>query len=147
MPLAAKVPEVKEEKLVLLDQSVRVERTDHLGPWVCPALKDPAGCRFQEKLAALDQREIPVTQAYLGRKVHLVLPELLAQSDQLESEALKEKKDRQDREAPQGPWDLQDLLDHQVLQENQETLEALALLVLSVQRETKEREATLLLRT
>lgn len=54
---------------------------------------------------------------------------------------------RLDPEAPRVPWDLQDLLESQVLQENQETLETPALLVLSVQRETREREVTLLLRT
>lgn len=84
VPPASKVLEVKEESPVLLDRSAHGEKTDHRGPWVCPALKDPAGCQFQERLAALDQRETPVTQAYLDRKVYLVLPVTLARSDQLE---------------------------------------------------------------
>lgn len=84
MPPAAKVLEVREEKLVLLDQSAHGEITDHRGPWVCPALKDPAGCQFLERLAVLDQREMPVTLAYLDRKVHLVLLDLLGRSEQLE---------------------------------------------------------------
>lgn len=147
MPPAAKVPEVKEERPVLLGRSARVEITDHRGPWVCPVLKDPAGCRFQERQAALDQRETPVTLDYLDRKVHLELLVPPARSDQLELGALQEKKDQLDPEAPQGPWDLQDLQDYKVLQETQETLENLALLVLSVKRETRAREATLLLRT
>lgn len=52
-----------------------------------------------------------------------------------------------DPEAPQGPWDLQDLQEYQVLQENQEIPETQGLLAQSVPRETKEREATLLLKT
>lgn len=72
---------MKEESPVLLDRWARGEILDHLGPWVCPALKDQAGCRFQEKLAVLDQRETPVIQAYLGRKVLVVLLVLLAQWD------------------------------------------------------------------
>lgn len=84
MHLAAKAPEVKEERPVLLDQWGHEEITDHLGPWVCPDLKDRAGCRFQERLAVLDQRETPVTLAYLDRKVHRVLLVLSAPSEQWE---------------------------------------------------------------
>lgn len=73
MPPAAKVLEVKEERLVLLDPSARGERMDHLGPWVCLALKDPSACRSLERLAAPDQRETLETLAYLDRKVHLDL--------------------------------------------------------------------------
>lgn len=144
---AAKVLEVKEERSVLLDPSAHGERTDHRDPWVYLALKDPSACRSLERLAAPDQRETQETLAYLDRKVHLDLLDLQAPSDRLDREALKERTDRLDPEAPQGPWDLQDLLEYQVLQENQETLETPDPLAPSVQRETKEREVTLLLRT
>lgn len=91
MPPAAKDPEVKEESPVPLGRSARVEITDHRGPWVCLALKDPAACRFLERLAALDQRETTVTRAYRDRKVRLVLAALPDPWDQLESGALKER--------------------------------------------------------
>lgn len=84
MPPVAKVPEVKGENPVLLDRSVHGEISDHLGPWACLVLKDPSGCRFQERLAALDQRETPVTLAYLDRKVYLDLLVASDRSDQLE---------------------------------------------------------------
>lgn len=138
---------MKEGRPVQLDPSDPGEIWDHRGPWVCPALKDPADCRFQERPAARDQRENPVTQAYLDRKVHLGLLVLEAPSDQLESGDHKGRRDQPDPEAPRGPWDLQDLQESQVLQDKQESPETPVPLAPSVPKETKEREATSLLRT
>ncbi|CAB1444967.1 unnamed protein product [Pleuronectes platessa] len=102
--LLSYLPSVKT-KDCLKGRSARGGITDHRGPWVYPALKDPAGCRFQERLAGLDPRETTETLVYLDRRVHLVLQGLTARSDRRESGALKERKDRLDPEAPQGPWD------------------------------------------
>lgn len=147
MPRAAKAPEVKEERAVLLDPAGRGETSDHLDPWVCPDLKDPAGCRFQARLAAPDLRETSETRACLDRKVHEGLQGPPDPSDRLESGALKERTARLDPEAPRGPWDPQDLLETQVQQANQETPEWQVLLATRVPKETRERGVTSLLRT
>ncbi|CAB1342756.1 unnamed protein product, partial [Coregonus sp. 'balchen'] len=64
----AKVPGVKEGRLARLVQLDRVEIQDCQDLWVCPGLKDLAGCLFQEKPAAKDRKAKLVILGYLDRK-------------------------------------------------------------------------------
>lgn len=145
--LAAKATEARRESLVLPGRWDSEGTWDLQDRWVCQALRGPVACPSLERLVDLDQKETLEILVSRDRRAPVVLQVPLAPWDQLESKALKDRMDPPDREAPRGPWVLQDLQDFRVQQGSPAATETPDLQDPRGPRATREREATLLLRT